>query len=131
MNKCHHCGTFVPVEKAFCPNCSEPMEPEEAPNRATTSSSDMMATMRDDPEHYKELMLDLKKKPATEASSTAPEAQMPKAVPESPPAVAQSTMSSAASLPPATGSKGGLILVIGVIAVLILIFVMLMVLKII
>lgn len=64
MNKCQRCGAFVPVEKAFCPNCSEPMEPEEAPDRAATTSSEMMSTIRDDPEGYRDALSQLKKKPA-------------------------------------------------------------------
>ena len=66
MIKCQHCGTFVPSEKAFCPNCSEPMEVEDRPNRAHSFSADMMSTIRDDPEKYKELFLKppAKKQPA-------------------------------------------------------------------
>ncbi|HKQ53860.1 MAG TPA: hypothetical protein VJT74_15910, partial [Pyrinomonadaceae bacterium] len=58
--KCTNCGEFVPAEKAFCPNCSEPMEPEEAANRVDSMSSEMMSTVRDDPESYKELLEQLK-----------------------------------------------------------------------
>ncbi|HEX8709902.1 MAG TPA: hypothetical protein VF723_16795 [Pyrinomonadaceae bacterium] len=48
MNKCQSCGVLVPAEKAFCPNCSEPMTQEERPNRAHSFSSDMMATLSGD-----------------------------------------------------------------------------------
>lgn len=66
MIKCQHCGTFVPAEKAFCPNCSEPMEVEDRPDRAHSFSADMMLTIRDDPKKYKELFLKppAKKQPA-------------------------------------------------------------------
>ena len=60
-NECGQCGAHVPVEKAFCPNCSEPMEPEEAPNRAASMSSEMMSTIRDDPEGYREVLSEVKK----------------------------------------------------------------------
>ena len=73
MNKCQRCGAFVPVEKAFCPNCSEPMEPEEAPNRADTLSSEMMSTIRDDPESYRELLAEIKQKKAEAAGQAQPD----------------------------------------------------------
>jgi uncharacterized Zn finger protein (UPF0148 family) len=128
MNKCRHCGTFVPVEKAFCPNCSEPIEPEEAPNRAATSSDDMMATMRDDPEQYKELLRSLKqKKPAEAAAATS----------EPNPASLNATVvgySAAQSIndstPPASSNnKRTLAFIIGVVAFLIMLFVILLAFK--
>src|SRR3954467_13501333 len=74
MIKCQNCGTFVPAEKAFCPNCSEPMEVEEKSNRNHSFSSDMMSTIRDDPEKYRWLLRDLtkKKKQQKHRSSPAP-----------------------------------------------------------
>ena len=87
MNKCQHCGVFVPAEKAFCPNCSEPMEPEETPNRAHSFSSDMLATLRDDPEKYRQMLVPpVKKQPEpAEAKLTEPD---PAPVMASPPPVA-------------------------------------------
>jgi uncharacterized Zn finger protein (UPF0148 family) len=127
MNKCRHCGTFVPVEKAFCPNCSEPIEPEEAPNRAATSTDDMMATMRDDPEEYKELLLALKKKKPAEAVAETSEAS---------PASLNATIVgySAAqsindSMPPASNNKRTLAFIIGVVSLLIILFVILLAFK--
>lgn len=126
MNKCRHCGAFVPFEKAFCPNCSEPIEPEEAPNRAATSSSDMMSTMRDDPENYREMLADLKKKRA--AAKTEP-AQ---------PTTAQTTASvvgysvpqvAPEQMPQAKSNKRTLGFIIGAISFLILLFVILLIFK--
>src|SRR3954470_16085223 len=76
MIKCQNCGTYVPAEKAFCPNCSEPMEMEEKSNRSHSFSSDMMSTIRDDPEKYREMLnkLPSKKKPEQTASTPQPEA---------------------------------------------------------
>jgi predicted nucleic acid-binding Zn ribbon protein len=94
MKKCKHCGTFVPAEKAFCPNCSEPMEEEETSNRAGSFSSDMMATIRDDPEKYRHLLEAAKKKktapPKVETPAPAPEAApvpRPSPAPVTPPVV--------------------------------------------
>jgi predicted amidophosphoribosyltransferase len=132
MNKCRNCGVFVPVEKAFCPNCSEPIEPEEAPNRATTSSSDMMATMRDDPEHYKELLQALKKKPPTPtAAATAAQTPEAGAVSSAPPQSTQNAGYSAPQiavpLPPVKSNNRSLFVIIGIFSLLVLIFVFLMV----
>lgn len=127
MNKCRHCGTFVPIEKAFCPNCSEPIEPEEAPNRAATSSNDMMATMRDDPEQYKELLLALKKKKPAEAV-----AEPAKAGPASAdaPVVSYSVPQSINySMPPARSNKRTLAFIIGAVSFLIILFVILLAFK--
>lgn len=95
MIKCQHCGTFVPAEKAFCPNCSEPMEVEDRPNRAHSFSADMMSTIRDDPEKYKELFL---KPPAKK--QPAPQPQQPSNV--EPPPVAD-TRQPAGPPPPIAG----------------------------
>src|SRR5947199_10830783 len=88
MIKCQHCGTFVPAEKAFCPNCSEPMEVEEKSNRNHSFSSDMMSTIRDDPEKYREMLRDLtkKKQQQQQQSSPAPkQVKTPAAPPPQPP----------------------------------------------
>jgi hypothetical protein len=125
MNQCRHCGVFVPVEKAFCPNCSEPIEPEEAPNRATTSSSDMMTTLRDDPENYRELLATLKKRPHAEEAEGASETVRAAAsftgyaLPEVAPGIAQT----------ANNNKRTLWLIIGAVSFLILLFVILLVFK--
>lgn len=127
MNKCRNCGTFVPVEKAFCPNCSEPIEPEEVPNRATTSSSDMMATMRDDPESYSELLA-LSNTPAG-AEMKAPESSPARSAPSvdgySMPEITPD------AIPPANSNKRNLFFIIGAVSVLVLLFIILMVLKVI
>jgi hypothetical protein len=124
MNKCRHCGVFVPVEKAFCPNCSEPMEPEEAPNRAASSSSDMMATLRDDPDHYKELLA-LKKQLSTAQTETPPS--------DSPRAAASVTGYEASPLAPelmpSAKNRRNLVFIISAISILILLFALLLVLK--
>ena len=127
MNKCQHCGTFVPVEKAFCPNCSEPIEPEEAPNRATSSSSDMMATMRDDPDNYKELLLSLKKGQQVNVGADIPIQSPPPATPvfESriPPRVPETFKPE--------GNKRNVTIVLSIVSLLILVLVLLLVFKII
>jgi hypothetical protein len=128
MNKCRHCGTQVPIEKAFCPNCSEPIEPEDAPNRATTSSSDMMSTMRDDPEHYKELLLALKKKQPAEAGAETPEASPANATA---PDVGSSVPQSFDDRLPPASNKRNLAFIIGAISFLIVIVVILLAFKII
>ncbi|MDT5029532.1 MAG: hypothetical protein QOE61_6043 [Micromonosporaceae bacterium] len=130
MNKCRHCGASVPVEKAFCPNCSEPIEPEEAPNRAKSFSSDMLATLRDDPENYRQLLLSLKKKPAAESA----EAPSPDPEPaRSTPSVTGFSSSQMAPPPPAPAksNKRNLVFIIGAVSILILLFVLLRAFKII
>jgi hypothetical protein len=127
MNKCRNCGTFVPVEKAFCPNCSEPIEPEEAPNRSTTSSSDMMATMRDDPESYRELLA--LRNPPVGSQAKAPESSPVRSAPSvdgySMPEITPD------AIPPANSNKRNLFFIIGAVSVLVLLFIILMVLKVI
>jgi hypothetical protein len=130
MNKCRHCGVFVPIEKAFCPNCSEPIEPEEAPNRAASVSTDLMATMRDEPENYKELLA-LKKQVASpqaqkeeSASDTVSASTAPSAVGYNQPAIAP-------DLAPVKSNKRNLMLGIGVVSFLILLLVILLILKVI
>lgn len=132
MNKCRHCGAFVPIEKAFCPNCSEPIEPEEAPNRAASSSSDMLATMRDDPENYKELLLSLKKKSATAEAAEAPPAAPVPTRADAPVAGFNYPQSAPAAIaPPEKNNKRNLALIIGALSILILLFVMLFAFKVI
>ena len=60
MNKCKHCGVFVASEKAFCPNCGEPMEEEEASDRSNPSNANMMSTMIASPEEYRRLLQSVK-----------------------------------------------------------------------
>jgi hypothetical protein len=135
MNKCRHCGVLVPIEKAFCPNCSEPIEPEEAPHRLTTSSSDMMATLRDEPEHYADLLQTSQKK--SPAPPVATEAQMPQSASalrnSSTPQPAQevgkdSSTRMATPLPPVKSNNR--LIIIALFSVLVLLFVFLMVFKI-
>jgi hypothetical protein len=131
MNKCRHCGIFVPVEKAFCPNCSEPIEPEEAPNRAASFTSDMMATLRDDPENYREMLASLKK-PSTEnaAENNSTFDSAPDHVQASPSSVGYnaSAVAHGTTAPPAKNRRN-LVLGIGVVSVLILLFVILLTLR--
>jgi hypothetical protein len=70
------------------------MEPEEAPDRAASLSSEMMSTIRDDPESYKELLERLKKDRAaakqnasgpTQATPPVPQAAPPAPTPVPPP----------------------------------------------
>lgn len=44
MVKCANCGAMVPAEKAFCPNCQEPMEAEEQ-RRDKRAIENMAATV--------------------------------------------------------------------------------------
>lgn len=142
-NKCTNCGAMVAAEKAFCPNCSEPMEAEEAPNRADSMSSDMMSTVRDDPESYKEMLDQLKANRAAARQQQAqppgpaqPEPQAPRSAP--PPAgynyqqPAPHNYTPAAPAYPAPPAKGGrLALVLGLIAAVVLVVVLLFVFKVI
>lgn len=84
MIQCQNCGTFVPAEKAFCPNCSEPMEVEEKSNRSHSFSSDMMSTIRDDPEKYRDFLKQVKNQAKPQAQ--APQPQPPAPAPPAPPA---------------------------------------------
>lgn len=130
MNKCRHCGAFVPVEKAFCPNCSEPMEPEEAPNRPASFSSDMMATMRDDPEQYREVLDTLKKKKAADAAAAA-EAPPPAPAPAPTSAASYSAPQAAPYVAPPAKNKSSVVLIISVVSILVLVVVLLLVFKVI
>jgi hypothetical protein len=137
MNKCQHCGTFVAAEKAFCPNCSEPMEAEDTSHRAHSFSSDMMSTIRDDPEKYRNLLTPPVKKqeqqPAqTEAQTRAPD---PNPVRSKPPAADVGfKYPEAASIPPPpanSNNRSYLILGISIVVILVLLFVILFAYKII
>ena len=124
-NKCQHCGSLVPAEKAFCPNCSEPMEPEEKPARETFVSGEMMSTIRDDPENYRQMLMPPVKPPTANTEAKPPVAanrassvtgyNIPKVAPE--------------VRPPAQTSY--VILGISVVAFLILLFIILWILKVI
>ena len=133
MNKCQNCGTFVPAEKAFCPNCSEPMEPEETPNRAHSFSSDMLATIRDDPEKYRQMLTPpVKKQEAPPAAAQTPEpAPAPAQNPASPPVTGYSyPQTPPAPISPAkSGGKSYLMFGIGAVVILVLLFVILYALK--
>ena len=156
MKQCTHCKAFVPAEKAFCPNCSEPMEEEETPDRAHAFGSDMMATIRDDPEKYKQLLQDAlqkkKKKPAPPAEAAppapAPSAPASSSAPPSPPPVAPPVVNYNAPPPqapnaapqaayapyapvPKSKRRRNLLIGMSVVALLILIFVILVAFKVI
>jgi hypothetical protein len=83
------------------------MEPEEAPNRAASMSSEMMSTVRDDPESYKELLEKLKKDRAAarqNPSGPNPAApQVPGAAPPAPPSIAPPAAQPVAPPPTAAG----------------------------
>lgn len=131
MNKCHHCGTFVPAEKAFCPNCSEPMEPEEAPNRAHSFSSDMMSTIRDDPEKYRDLLVPpVKNKQAAQAKAQPPQPP-PSPVTAPPPVPTYSVPDAMYDRGPTAKSNKGLFLILGasLVVILVVLIVILLVLK--
>jgi predicted nucleic acid-binding Zn ribbon protein len=143
MIKCQNCGTLVPAEKAFCPNCSEPMEVEEKSNR-NSFSSDMMSTIRDDPEKYKEMLRDLKQKqqqqqpPPPLLASTAQAAHPPSppvmntGQPASQPVAGYNQWQAAPPAPaPQGNSKRAFILGISVVALLAIIIVLLFVFKVI
>ena len=135
MNQCRHCGEFVPVEKAFCPNCSEPIEPEEMPNRAASSSSDMLATMRDDPEKYRDLLPKKAKRPAEAAAPqpvaapVTPSAPAPAPPPPTAPVMDYAAKTAPEFAPPAKSNKLFLILGIGAVVILILLLVIFLVRK--
>jgi hypothetical protein len=136
MNKCQHCGAFVPAEKAFCPNCSEPMEAEDTSHRAHSFSSDMMATLRDDPEKYRHLLVPSAKKQQQPAQA---EAQRPAPAPNPAPVQQQQPVvgfnypqSANIPLPPAkSNNRSYLILGISIVVILVLLFVILFAYKII
>lgn len=123
MNKCQNCGTFVPAEKAFCPNCSEPMEPEETPNRAHSFSSDMLATIRDDPEKYRQMLMPpVKKQEDQPAAAQTPEpASVPAQNPASPSATGYSYPQTPRAPTSPAKSGGKSYLMFGIIAVVILV----------
>jgi len=153
--KCQNCGTYVPAEKAFCPNCSEPMEMEQKSDRSHSFSSDMMSTIRDDPEKYREMLL---KTPAKKPQQPPPQQQQQQQQPAAPapppvqvntppvtdrnvgrPAAAATTTAAAAPAVPTaapalvaqTGGKRNLILGISAVALLAIVIVLLFVFKVI
>jgi len=137
-NKCGNCGAIVPAEKAFCPNCSEPMEAEETPDRADSMSSEMMSTIRDDPESYKELLDRLKKDRAaarqnasgpTQATPPAPQPAAYDYPPAAPGYAAQNYPAPDYPAPPAKGGKR--FVVLGVVAAVVLIIILLFAFKVI
>jgi hypothetical protein len=71
MNSCEKCGSLVPAEKAFCPNCGAAMTPER--QRVPEDSGEMGETIYDGPP---------------------PKQPVPKPVP-TPPSVNQATASTA------------------------------------
>ena len=81
------------------------MEPEEAPDRPASMSSEMMSTIRDDPESYKELLEQLKQNRAAKQNAPGPNPatpQVPQAPPTSPtPAAPPVTPAAPYNYPPA------------------------------
>jgi len=141
MIQCQHCGAFVPAEKAFCPNCSEPMEVEEKSNRSHSFSSDMMSTIRDDPEKYREMLRDVAAKkqqqqsppPAQGQVNTPPPVSAPQpATPPRPSPTAYNQWQAAPPVPaPQSNSKRNLILGISVVAIAAIVIALLFVFKVI
>jgi hypothetical protein len=143
MIRCQNCGAFVPAEKAFCPNCSEPMEMEEKSNRSHSFSSDMMSTIRDDPEKYRELLREMAaKKKQQQTPQQAPPAQG--YTPQPPPPVRNAEQPVAPAQPvagynqwqapppvPPTNSKRNLILGISVVVLVAIVVALLFVFKVI
>jgi hypothetical protein len=99
----------------------------------------MMATMRDDPESYKDLLHNLKQKKSAAPPAVAAEAQTPEVeiaassvpAPQPTPDVRNSAQQITDSLPPAKSGNRSLFLIIGIVSLLILVFVFLMVFRII
>lgn len=152
MNKCKNCGTFVPAEKAFCPNCGDPMEEEDKGDRATSFDSGMMATIRDDPENYRQLLeaarqKAAKPKAATPASAptpspspspspslppTPPPTPPPAPPPVAPPVINYNTPQPAyAPAPAVKNNRRPLFIGLGTVAFLVLVFVLLVLFKVI
>ncbi|HYJ45173.1 MAG TPA: zinc ribbon domain-containing protein [Pyrinomonadaceae bacterium] len=151
--KCQNCGTYVPAEKAFCPNCSEPMEMEQKSDRSHSFSSDMMSTIRDDPEKYREMLLKTPAKKQQQQQPPQPQQQQQPAAPAPPPVqvhtppamdrnvgrpAAAATAAAAPAVPTAapapvaqTGGKRNLILGISAVALLAIVIVLLFVFKVI
>lgn len=109
------------------------MEPEERPNRAHSFSSDMLATIRDDPEKYKEML-----RPKTQKKAQpAPPPQTPSAnpgVPRVEPPVTSYNAPQVAPMPAppvARSNKAPLFLGIGAVLLLALIVLLLIVFKVI
>lgn len=94
-----------------------------------------MSTMRDDPEHYRELLQALKKKtpaaPGVAASAETYSSEAATPPPQPIQVAANSATQDVTPLPSVKSSKRGLALIIGVISFLIIVFVILMVFKVI
>ena len=90
-----------------------------------------MATMRDDPENYQEMLLSLKKKPAAAAEKETPAPDPIPAQRAAPLGGNHVPQTSPNVMPPAKSNKSKLALVLGVVSFLILLFVILLVLKVI
>ena len=128
-NKCQHCGSLVPAEKAFCPNCSEPMEPEETPERETYISGEMMTTIRDDPEKYRQMLMPPVKPPTANTEAKPPAAPAAAPPPSRAPSVANYSIPQAApNVQPPTQSINLRYLVVGlsIVTFLILLFIVLL-----
>lgn len=78
MNSCEKCGSLVPAEKAFCPNCGAAMIPER--QRVPEDSGEMGETIYDGPPPTK---------PPTPKPTPPPAVKQPQASPA--PARANST----------------------------------------
>ena len=142
MIRCQNCGAFVPAEKAFCPNCSEPMEMEEKSNRSHSFSSDMMSTIRDDPEKYKEMLRDIAAKKKQQQQPTPQQAPPAQGYTPQPPPVRNIEQPAAPAQPVAgynqwqapppvsqTNSKRNLILGISIILIVAIVVALLFVFK--
>lgn len=105
------------------------MEPEEAPNRAASSSSDMMSTIRDDPDHQKELLA-LKQQIANAKKQKFAPAPDPAPTPAAPSGISYNAAPQVAPVvaPPAK-NKSPLALIISAVSILILIVILLFVFK--
>lgn len=89
-----------------------------------------MATMRDDPENYKELLASLKDKKSARVAEAPPPDPAP-AHATSPAAVSFPQTMPDATAPPVKSNKRSLALIIGTISILIILFVILLTLKVI
>jgi hypothetical protein len=108
------------------------MEPEETPERETYVSGEMMTTIRDDPEKYRQMLMPPVKPPTanTEAKPPPPAAA---AAAQRAPSVAGDSIPQAANVPPPAQSTGTRSIVVGisVVTFLILLFIILWILKVI
>jgi hypothetical protein len=111
------------------------MEPEETPNRAHSFSSDMLATIRDDPEKYRQMLMPPVKKQETAPAKAEAEKAASAADYTRPASPADGfNHPDASSIPPpapAAKSNKSLIIGIGAVLILILLLIILYVLKVI